>query len=106
MTACSPPSLEAPLEHPPSALARHELWQKYRAGADASVENDLVLQYLPLVRMTAARLAMNLPAHVSMEDLHSAGLVGLLQAVRHYDPGGGCFVRDLRPAARARQHAG
>jgi RNA polymerase sigma factor for flagellar operon FliA len=32
---------------------------------------------------------MTLPAHVSQEDLNSAGLVGLLQAVRSYDPSAG-----------------
>lgn len=90
MTACPPATLEAPPEPPKPAHTRHELWQKYHAGADASVENDLILQYLPLVRTAVARLAMNLPSHVSFEDLHSAGLVGLLQAVRNYEPTAGC----------------
>jgi len=29
---------------------------------------------------------MTLPSHVDIEDLHSAGLVGLLNAMRNYDP--------------------
>jgi len=45
-----------------------------------------VEQYLPLVRSAVGRLAMTLPDHVDHDDLHSAGLVGLLQALRHYDP--------------------
>ena len=32
---------------------------------------------------------MTLPSHISMDDLYSAGLVGLLNAVRRYDPAGG-----------------
>jgi RNA polymerase sigma factor for flagellar operon FliA len=32
---------------------------------------------------------MTLPAHVDADDLHSAGLIGLLNAVRNYDPKGG-----------------
>ncbi|MGH7967364.1 MAG: FliA/WhiG family RNA polymerase sigma factor, partial [Limisphaerales bacterium] len=63
-----------------------ELWRRYHQREDASAENDLVEDYLPLVRTTLARLAMNLPEHVDQDDLNSAGLVGLLQALRNYDP--------------------
>jgi RNA polymerase sigma factor for flagellar operon FliA len=35
------------------------------------------------------RLAMTLPDHVDRDDLHSAGLVGLLQSLRNYDPASG-----------------
>jgi RNA polymerase sigma factor FliA len=46
----------------------------------------LIEKYLPLVSSIAARLAMTLPEHVGQDDLYSAGLVGLLQALRNYDP--------------------
>jgi len=63
-----------------------ELWQRYHQQADTHTENALVEQYLPLVRSAVGRLAMTLPDHVAHDDLHSAGLVGLLQALRNYDP--------------------
>jgi RNA polymerase sigma factor for flagellar operon FliA len=64
-----------------------ELWHRYAAaGPGSATENDLVLRYLPLVKTVVGRLAMNLPSHVDQEDLHSAGLVGLLEAMRRYDP--------------------
>jgi RNA polymerase sigma factor for flagellar operon FliA len=63
-----------------------ELWKRYHRRADTGTENQLVEQYLPLVRSAVARLAMTLPDHVDHDDLHSAGLVGLLQALRNYDP--------------------
>lgn len=69
--------------------ARHtaqDLWKRYHQQADTHTENDLVLQYLPLVGSILGRLAMTLPEHVDQDDLQSAGLVGLLQAVRNYDP--------------------
>jgi RNA polymerase sigma factor for flagellar operon FliA len=66
-----------------------ELWQRYHHTGDASLENALVQEYLPLVRTVVGRLAMTLPAHVSAEDLHSAGLVGLLQAIRNFSTRGG-----------------
>ena len=66
-----------------------ELWQLYHRKSDAPVENALVEKYLPLVRSALARLAMTLPEHVDQDDLNSAGLIGLLQALRNYDPGCG-----------------
>jgi len=62
-----------------------DLWQQYHQTGDPALENALVEQYLPLVRTVVGRVAMSLPAHVSDEDLHSAGLIGLLQAIRSYD---------------------
>lgn len=64
------------------------LWQRYHQE-DASAEGDLVEQYLPLVKHVVGRLAMNLPSHASVDDLQSAGLVGLLQSLRSYDPAAG-----------------
>jgi RNA polymerase sigma factor for flagellar operon FliA len=49
----------------------------------------LVHDYLPLVKNVVGRLAMTLPPHVDGEDLYSAGLSGLLNAVRQYDPTAG-----------------
>jgi RNA polymerase sigma factor for flagellar operon FliA len=63
-----------------------ELWQRYHQQVDADAENALVEKYLPLVSSAVARLAMTLPDHVDQDDLYSAGLVGLLQALRNFDP--------------------
>jgi len=65
------------------------LWQRYHVTGDPDAENTLVEGYLPLVRTVVGRVAITLPAHVCAEDLYSAGLVGLLQAVRSFSPGGG-----------------
>lgn len=53
---------------------------------DASLEEEQVLQHLGLVKTLAGRLAISLPAHVDAADLYSAGLVGLVDAIRNYDP--------------------
>ena len=68
------------------APTAQELWQHYHQNDDLSTENALVERYLPLVATVLGRLAMTLPEHVSHDDLHSAGLIGLLQALRNYDP--------------------
>ncbi len=63
-----------------------DVWKQYaKAGPGSAVENDLVTQFLPLVKTIVGRLAMSLPSHVNTEDLYSAGLVGLLNAIRRFD---------------------
>ncbi len=71
-------------EHP---VNQRELWRRYaKAGAGSARENSLIEQYLPLVKTVVGRLAMTLPSHVNSDDLYSAGLVGLLNAVRRFNP--------------------
>jgi len=65
-------------------------WERYiRTGVGDGSENELVKAYLPLVKTVVGRMAMNLPSHVDQEHLYSAGLVGLLNAIRQFDPHAG-----------------
>src|SRR5947207_8592816 len=62
----------------------------FRRTKPGSVEEAQVVEkYLPLVRSIVGRLAMTLPAHVDAEDLYSAGTIGLLNAVRNFNPKSG-----------------
>src|SRR5689334_21059249 len=85
-------SLATYIPEPPPApaearSAQTELWLRYRAsGPGDNSEEDLVKRYLPLVKTVVGRLAISLPPHVDIQELHSAGLVGLLHAVRQYNP--------------------
>lgn len=45
----------------------------------------IILDYSPLIRYIAGRIAMRLPAHLSLDDLMSAGVLGLIDAVDKYD---------------------
>ena len=64
---------------------RAGLWEKTRAG-DRDAYEALVDSYLPLVKVTVSRMAINLPTFISREELYSAGCVGLVSAVERYDP--------------------
>jgi RNA polymerase sigma factor for flagellar operon FliA len=67
-----------------------DIWRAYaRSGQGSPVESQIVEQYMPLVKTVVGRLAMTLPAHAATEDLYSAGLVGLLNAVRRFNPSTG-----------------
>jgi len=46
----------------------------------------LVLQHLPQVRLIAKRIHDRLPSNISLDDLISAGVIGLLSAIDNFDP--------------------
>jgi len=59
----------------------------YRESCGDQQEMDaVVLKELPQVYYVAARIGERLPRHVEMQDLVQAGIVGLLEACRTYDP--------------------
>ncbi|MBN1257355.1 MAG: FliA/WhiG family RNA polymerase sigma factor [Planctomycetes bacterium] len=62
-----------------------KLWQRYREGDQQAFE-DLITAYLPLVKITVGRIAVNLPNFIDYEELYSTGCVGLLDAIRRYNP--------------------
>jgi RNA polymerase sigma factor for flagellar operon FliA len=56
------------------------------AGHGSAAEDSLIEIHLPLIKTVLGRLAMTLPAGVDPRDLHSAGLRGLLLALRRFNP--------------------
>ena len=65
------------------------LWQKYLQTGDREAKEALILEYLPLVKRVAGRLAVGLPSHVEEEDLAACGVIGLLEALERYNPARG-----------------
>lgn len=52
----------------------------------SSEQERVLLQHLPIVRFLARRIHERLPNHVDIEDLVSAGVVGLMDAFQKFDP--------------------
>jgi RNA polymerase sigma factor FliA len=52
----------------------------------ATYEDQLVREHLPLVQYVVSEVAHRVPSHVSRNDLVSAGMLGLAQAARSFDP--------------------
>ena len=70
--------------------------ERYRpAAGDTSGRSreELILKYAPLVRYIAERMAMRLPPSVSKDDLASAGILGLFDAIDKFDPERGVKFR-------------
>jgi RNA polymerase sigma factor for flagellar operon FliA len=60
---------------------------KKAAAAPAAPDRDqLIVDHLPLVKYLAQRIATRLPASVEVNDLISAGILGLIDAVEKFEP--------------------
>jgi RNA polymerase sigma factor FliA len=53
---------------------------------DTAAREKLLLEHLPQVQFVARRIHGRLPQQVLLEDLVHAGILGLMDAVRKYDP--------------------
>jgi RNA polymerase sigma factor for flagellar operon FliA len=53
---------------------------------DPAWQEQMVLQYAPLIKYIASRLALRLPSHISQDDLVSSGIIGLMDAIQKFDP--------------------
>jgi RNA polymerase sigma factor for flagellar operon FliA len=49
--------------------------------------DEILTRHLPLVKQVVQRLAVRKPPHIDIDDLVSWGIVGLLDAIKKYDPG-------------------
>lgn len=57
----------------------------FEALSDAE-RDRLIIEHLPQVRLIARRIHERLPETVQFDDLFSAGIIGLIQAIDHFDP--------------------
>jgi RNA polymerase sigma factor FliA len=56
------------------------------AGKQAKSEQaEKLAKYAPLVKIIVARMRNKLPSHADLEELESAGMMGLLAAIERYD---------------------
>lgn len=86
--------VKVPVEEMPT----EDLWalyQKARKGGQQAapqleqLRNILMERHYPLVKYIAERLLQTLPKSIELDDLVSAGLFGLMDAIRGFDPSRG-----------------
>lgn len=72
---------------PPVTESREldEVWACFKATNDPVVRNRLIETYYPLVRYISERLLSTLPRSIELDDLTSAGLFGLMDAIDGFD---------------------
>ncbi len=61
------------------------IWIEYKATRSRELRNRLMEHYLPLVRYAADRISAKLPSEVDVDDLVSAGIFGLVDAIEAFD---------------------
>ncbi|HEX3033128.1 MAG TPA: FliA/WhiG family RNA polymerase sigma factor [Bacillota bacterium] len=64
---------------------KDRLWVRFKEERDIQAREELILNYSPLVKYVAGRLAIGLPANVQRDDLFSYGVFGLMEALERFD---------------------
>lgn len=49
-------------------------------------KDKLIMEYAPLIKFIAQKIAVRLPANIELDDLISSGVIGLMDAIEKYDP--------------------
>lgn len=63
-----------------------QLWNKFIKERDKETREQLVLAYVHLVKYLAGRLVIYFKNYYELEDLESAGIPGLINAVDNFNP--------------------
>ncbi len=67
------------------ALPINDVWKEYQEARTEELRNYLMEKFLHLVRYNAERIYTRLPDEVDLEDLMSAGVFGLKDAIDAFD---------------------
>src|SRR5215510_14139410 len=54
------------------------------------LKERIVLEHTALIRYIVNRIAVRLPSHIDLDDLHNTGVIGLMDAIDKYDPDKNC----------------
>lgn len=73
------------LPTPFDKLPINDVWKKYKKEPTQAMRNFLMEKFLHLVRFNAERIHSRLPDEVNVEDLMSAGIFGLMDAIDSFD---------------------
>jgi RNA polymerase sigma factor for flagellar operon FliA len=80
------PTLQAPVAPKPKPKRDiKEVWVEYKKTRTELLRNILMENYLHLVRYNAERIHVKLPDEVELDDLMSAGIFGLMDAIAAFD---------------------
>ena len=63
-----------------------ELWHRFKTKGDLVAREELILQYVGLVKYVIDRLGLKPPSTVEYDDLFNCGVTGLINAVDRFNP--------------------
>jgi RNA polymerase sigma factor for flagellar operon FliA len=79
------PGLEGLVPSPKPVRDIKQVWTDYKKNKTEALRNILMENYLHLVRYNAERIHVKLPDEVELDDLMSAGIFGLMDAISAFD---------------------
>ncbi len=66
-------------------MSSHDLWVRYKEQNNKEAKDELIIQYIELVKIVAGRLFVSYNAHVEYYDLVGYGIIGLIDAIEKFD---------------------
>src|SRR5438552_19050561 len=70
-------------------MSKNGLIKKYKEAPNKLTKEQkdkIILEYAPLIKYIAQKIAARLPANIELDDLISSGVIGLMDAIEKYDP--------------------
>ena len=67
----------------------NSLLRKYKEEPNkltSQQKDKLIMEYAPLIKFIAQKIAVRLPSNIELDDLISSGVIGLMDAIEKYDP--------------------
>ncbi len=61
------------------------IWREYHTTREIELRDQLIVQYLYLVKYVVGRVSTGFPGHVKLDDLYSSGVTGLIRAIERFD---------------------
>jgi RNA polymerase sigma factor for flagellar operon FliA len=58
----------------------------YRSTVGPNVKDEIIIEYAPLIKYIAQKIAARLPSNIELDDLISCGVIGLMDAIEKFDP--------------------
>jgi RNA polymerase sigma factor for flagellar operon FliA len=66
-------------------MSSEKYWKDFKGKGCPRAKEALILEYIPLVKYIAHRMAINLPGYIMVEDIINDGILGLIQSVETFD---------------------
>lgn len=66
-------------------MSIYDYWKKYKETGDRDSKEQIIIEYIELVKIIAGRLYVSYNGNVDYDDLVSYGIIGLIDAIEKFD---------------------
>ena len=58
----------------------------YRSTVEPGIKDQIIIEYAPLIKYIAQKIASRLPSNIELDDLISCGVIAPMDAIEKFDP--------------------